>query len=481
VLALRALVVTAVAAALALTWADPDLWGHVTFGRDIAAHGLTTADPYSFTSDIPWVNHEWLAELLMYAAYALAGGAGLIVFKGAIAIGAVSLAHAPVRRPGADPLLSDALLVVLAAGVWVRVYVARPQIFSLLLFAALLWALLRIEAGARRWLVVVPVIFAAWVNLHGGWVVGLGILGVWTIVTCTTTPSIRSHAIAALVLAAAATLCNPYGIGMWRFLAETVRPNRPYIDDWRPLFATPAVLVLWLPAAFAAAYAIVKRRSGVSPGHLAIVILLGAASLRVSRLDAFFAIATISLLGHRIASSRPSRAQIVGLSLRVAVPLVAAACLVVLIALPTRTQIGCVRMNGLAWLPEPNVAPAILRRQLHGNLLTWFGWGEYAIWYFGQDLKVSFDGRRETVYSDAFGASHVALYWVPDRQREFLAKLNPDYAWVPANIPLAAALQRDGWSPIFSGPKSIVLSRVLMSPGDAGELASSTLRCFPGP
>ena len=49
-----------------LTKADADLWGHVRFGRDILRGGIHDGDPYSFTSDIPWVNHEWLAEVLFW-------------------------------------------------------------------------------------------------------------------------------------------------------------------------------------------------------------------------------------------------------------------------------------------------------------------------------------------------------------------------------------------------------------------------------
>jgi len=41
------------------TPADPDLWGHVRFGQDLLRSGrLSAVDPYSFTSDRPWVNHE---------------------------------------------------------------------------------------------------------------------------------------------------------------------------------------------------------------------------------------------------------------------------------------------------------------------------------------------------------------------------------------------------------------------------------------
>jgi hypothetical protein len=207
------------------------------------------------------------------------------------------------------------------------------------------------------------------------------------------------------------------------------------------------------------------------------VTALGAASLRVSRLDAFFAIATVSLLGDQLAALRPRRTAN-GAS-RALWP-AAIACAVLAAVGPLRATTACVRMDRLAWLPEPDVVQALGPKQLRGRLLSWFGWGEYAIWYFGPDLKVSFDGRRETVYSDAFAASHVALYWAPERERELVTTLNADYAWLPRDLPLALMLQREGWTPVFSGPRSVFLSR---DPATAAGVTApvSGRRCFPGP
>src|SRR5690242_15240324 len=65
-----------------VTRADADLWGHVRFGLDaLAARRLTAIDPYSFTQDRPWINHEWLSEVQMAFAYAHWGPAGLAVLK----------------------------------------------------------------------------------------------------------------------------------------------------------------------------------------------------------------------------------------------------------------------------------------------------------------------------------------------------------------------------------------------------------------
>jgi hypothetical protein len=52
------------------TSADPDLWGHLRFGLDmLASKSIPCADLYSFTADRAWINHEWVAELLIGIGY----------------------------------------------------------------------------------------------------------------------------------------------------------------------------------------------------------------------------------------------------------------------------------------------------------------------------------------------------------------------------------------------------------------------------
>ena len=37
---------------------------------------------------------------------------------------------------------------------------------------------------------------------------------------------------------------------------------------------------------------------------------------------------------------------------------------------------------------------------VRGNMVTFFDWGEYVIWHLAPAIRVSMDGRRETVYPD---------------------------------------------------------------------------------
>ena len=81
--------------------ADADLWGHVRFGLDtLESWRLPAEDPYSFTQDTPWINHEWLSELQMAAAWRIAGTTGLVALKGALTLGTLLLIWARLAASG---------------------------------------------------------------------------------------------------------------------------------------------------------------------------------------------------------------------------------------------------------------------------------------------------------------------------------------------------------------------------------------------
>ena len=250
-------------ALLSYTAADPDLWGHTRFGMDIVdARSLPTADPYSFTSDRPWVNHEWLSEVLMGLAYRAAGAPGLAVLKLALLAAAFWLIVREVARRGVPPMAQDLLLAMAIVGCFAIVRTLRPQTFSLLLFSGLLIAIRRAEDGDRRALWLIPACMPLWPNLHGGWLVGLGIYGVWTAIRCLRPVGPARLAWAAAGLATLlATLVNPEGAGMWRFLWDTVGLGRPDIAEWQPLTRRPLADSLpWMLSVVVATITLVRTR-----------------------------------------------------------------------------------------------------------------------------------------------------------------------------------------------------------------------------
>lgn len=480
------LILLAAVVAIAITRADVDLWGHVLFGLDsIRDLRLEAADPYSFTSDRPWVNHEWLSEVILALAWQSGGSAGLVAVKLACALGALTLVSVSLRARGVARQDQMPLLGLAVAGMLPRVNHIRPQLFSVLLYAGLLLAFTKSEHGRRSALWWCIPILALWANLHGGWIVGLGTVGLWTggLAIEQRRQGIRAWSVLAFAAAAAvATLINPYGFGLWHFLLETVRLGREGIEEWGPIWTYPHLLLLW--SVFAAMVAVALWRGTVLlvSARALVSIAWCIASVRVSRLDSFFALSVIVLIGPSVIRFFSSARSGNLAPLRSGI--VIAATLALLIATPARRVLTCVTVYA-PWWPEPEAVTFIRANALTGNMVTFFRWGEYGIWHMPRSIKVSMDGRRETVYSERTVSGHIQLYRGSPEGLEYLNQLNADYVWLPRQLPVTGVLEKQGWLSIFRGPQSVLLARrddrrayVLALDGPQGRTAS---RCFPGP
>ena len=239
--AVRLAVVPAVTLAAALisvlvTRADPDLWGHLRFGADILhTHSLPSIDPYSFTSDRPWVNHEWASEVLFALVYAAGGGTGLILLK-VVLISVVCLLL--VENAKAEGARGRALVFIgglTIAAILPRASQIRPQLLSVFCFAVLLSLLRAADRGHTRRLIWIPLLMVFWANAHGGWLVGCATTGCWAAGTIWMRRREGPRAWVAPAACAAgavlATLMTPYGVELWTFLRETVGPSRAFIPN----------------------------------------------------------------------------------------------------------------------------------------------------------------------------------------------------------------------------------------------------------
>lgn len=158
---------------------DPDIQWHIEAGRWIAAHAAAP-DRDVFSHTLPgarWHAHEWLSELLFWLSFRAGGWAGVVVTAAAAAgLGFALLAAALQRhlQPRHVVLLSAAAFAVASQHL-----LARPHILTWPLLV--LWVAALCAAAERRrpphpaWLLVL----ALWANLHGGYVFGLALAGLF--------------------------------------------------------------------------------------------------------------------------------------------------------------------------------------------------------------------------------------------------------------------------------------------------------------
>ena len=199
-----------------------------------------------------------------------------------------------VAAPARIPLLGLAM-----AGILPRITHIRPQLFSVFLFAALLLTFVKSERGSLKHLLWSVPILAFWTNLHGGWIVGLGTVAMWAAGLIWERREASTGGVigAVCVAGALATLVNPYGVGLWSFLLETVRFGREAIEEWGPIWTYPPVLLLWIVFTTLLTTALWTRRIPLLSARALVAIAWCVASVRVSRLDSFFALSVVILIG----------------------------------------------------------------------------------------------------------------------------------------------------------------------------------------
>ena len=152
---------------------DPDVWWHLRTGQLILQnHAVFYTDPYSFTKfGQPWVNHEWLSDVLIFIVYRAAGWAGLIVVFAAI----ISAAFMCVFQRCSGPPYLAAAVTVLGAIASAPSWGVRPQTFSLF-FASLFLLILERSSAHENLLWYTLPITLIWVNLHGGYAIGIAFM-----------------------------------------------------------------------------------------------------------------------------------------------------------------------------------------------------------------------------------------------------------------------------------------------------------------
>jgi hypothetical protein len=213
-------------------------------------------------------------------------------------------------------------------------------------------------------------------------------------------------------------------------------------------------------------------------------LALGLLALRVVRLEGFFALAAVLLLAPRFAGLGPERLPLSRKPTSAEAAAVGALCLAGLLAagVAAARGAGCITMTNPAlttiWAPEAEAVAFIQRNALEGRLLTWFDYGEMAIWHFAPRLRVSYDGRRETVYSERIRNAHDRFYSGADGGA-LARETGADFAWLPVRLPAVEALEGGGWHAIFRGPTSVVLGREPRAYTQPERWSGP--RCFPGP
>ncbi|MCO5106614.1 MAG: hypothetical protein M9907_05995 [Burkholderiaceae bacterium] len=173
-----AAILAAMCGLLAFPLSDYDYFWHLRTGQLILETGaIPTTDPFSFTAaGLPWPVQGWLFDAAIAWVHRALGDTGVRAFFVAWLLATWAVVHAIVRLFITESSRALAVTLVSAAGASMY-FVARPYVATFLGFALTLFLLSKHrETGQRAWLLGIPPTMAVWVNLHFGFVTGLGLI-----------------------------------------------------------------------------------------------------------------------------------------------------------------------------------------------------------------------------------------------------------------------------------------------------------------
>lgn len=440
-----------------------DLYLLLFSGRFVAHHGPVSYDPFgTIEHGQSWLNQQWLSEVGFYGAERVVGTTGITVLYALLLGLPLALVLAAIRRKG------QAMMIVVTALYFLGILaIIHPRAagLTLLLFSALVLLMLvawRLDSpGAERsnaplWgLLAIPLLFALWANLHGGFIAGLLLIGLvtaglaidrWRGLPGAPGAHIVLLGIAGVLGAAAATFATPLGVDIWSYIASFRNPALKLAStEWEP--ATHSVPATAYVVAAAALAAWICWKAPRPRRVLPVLVTAGFIAFAASSMRNLVFVAPALAL--QIACSAPDRLAapsraVVGLAASAA-----AAAVVVYASFlgpPNADRVG-----------NPAVQYALKHPPERGRIVAYAGPSSYILWR-APETPVVIDGWLEHFTAAQLRANFGVLHGSRPNPTRYVERLHAGavIAYIPEAID---RLEAHGFVVRFAGPNGTYLVR----------------------
>jgi hypothetical protein len=474
---------------------DADTGWHIRSGEQIlATHAIPRTDPFSYTRHgEPWYAWEWMYDVVIAAIHHVSGLNGVILFTAAVISVTFALLFRFILRRSGNLAVAAFLTLLAAAAAQVHM-LARPHVLSWLL--TLLWVenLCRFEDGERSALLRLPPLMLLWVNLHAGFILGLGLLGIfalgdiWRSVAAPRGGDREKIAQLFIVFSACllTTLLTPYGyrlhIHVYQYLSNGFLMNN--IDEFKsPNFHVFVYeyFELFIPLVIAGA---MLGRDRLTPTRVLLLLFSLHAGLYAARNIPISAIIMSLVLGPSLTlaispksdcSSRLRWLHSVfdagrGISdsmtrlesqLRGHVP--AAVVMAASVALVLNGGRVFSRQILSAHFDEKTfpvkAAQFVAQRRIRDHLFSSDTWGAYLIYRLYPGTEVYFDDRHD-FYGETFVKEYGKAILGSRQWREPLDRYQVKWVLVPVDSPLSSLLREShDWRAEYDDGLAILFTR----------------------
>ncbi len=448
---------------------DPDLWWHLKTGEIIwNTHSIPQTDLFSYTTNNhAWTAHEWLSQVTIYGAWKFGGYAGLMlwlcVFSSLLFIAAYALCS--LYSGNAKVALLGALVTWFFATSGLAI---RPQILGYLLLTCELLIVHLGRSRNARWFLLLPPLFAVWVNCHGSFFLGLMVLAIFlfsslfefragSLVASCWDKSRRATLALVFVLSIAALFLNPVGLKQVVYPLDAMFHQSTGLansQEWQPIVFDNARALGLLAIAGCLFVATLVRPAELCLDELLLFALGFGMALRHTRMLFVFGVLAAPFLSRLLSNAwdryDPARNRRAPNAI-----LILIALSITILAFPTTKQLELQVKKD-----NPVKAVEFIRRTaLSGRMLNDYVYGGYLIWALPEH-KVFMDGRADvyewTGVLDEFGD------WAMLRTdpKILLDKYRVDFCLLSKNAPMSRVLPHlPGWKRVYSDEMSVIFAK----------------------
>lgn len=471
---------------------DGDTGWHLRTGEWILAHGrVPDRDIFSFTRPgQPWFAWEWLWDVLFGCLHLHAGMAAVVLASSLVLALTFALLFRMARR-SSDALVALILTLAAAAGSAGH-WLARPHLFTML-FTVIFYSILDDsgdDSGGRRlWLL--PLLMVLWTNLHGGFFVGILLIGAYAagqfaVLLGDSGGAERRQALRRgrryLFTGAAcgvATCVNPYGCRLHSHIFAYLSDGfyRGNIMEFQSLnFQSPQARYLEILLAAGAVAAFVRLRRGRLVWPLLYAVWAHLALYSARNVEIFVLLATAPAAELVSEGLRKAPALRLAGWLRIGLHGLAdftrewnafdggprwhaasAAALAVLAALLYAPQPppACRATYDPKAFPVA-AAGKLEQAGLYGGVFTEDLWGGYLIYREYPRGRVFIDGRSD-FYGAEFAGNYIKAMGAQAGWERYLGRYGVATVLLPPDAPLAGALkQSSAWHLVYDDDVALI-------------------------
>ena len=470
--------------ALTDTFAEPDLWGYLNFGRlFFSDSGFPFRDTLAYVpTNKAWIFHEWLTGVVLYRIHQAVGPGGIQVLKYLLGGMTAVMVAATARQRGA--LGIGLLIPIFLAGAFYSWAFPpfRALCFTYCFFSVFLFVLetARIQESFSGLWVLCPVTML-WANLHGGFLAGPGLVLLYALGSLWEGRRFLPY-VKILFACLLVTLINPYGPDLWKTVASHLAQPQHGIREW---VSVPGAIIHFGPSydllLFLACLGMTAGITALNGLRDKVAILVFGATAMLGlvhhRHMPFFILAYAAFVPSLLDSAWREKGVFTGLRfLPAGCTALCAAAMLFFNGQYYTAKIPLIIRGGaplaLRTPPAP-LAPGTeaLFYPVHavdflessgfaGNILPYATWGGYISWRLYPRCKVAMDLRFETVYPQTIRDEYFEFLRCGPRWRDFLIKYPHDIVLTYAGDNLHNALAREpGWQEVYQDSHTVIFAR----------------------